>query len=122
MVLEIPGAYYPIELKYLALGGRLSFGRYTDSGKPVSGITPPYNQDINEEQLDRGQKINLTMFPFDAGVDLRFSPFLRDWIYINAWVVGGATFVEESLTVNSDTTESNSETVSPYINKGWVTS
>ena len=24
--------------------------------------------------------------------------------------------------MNSDTTESNSETVSPYINKGWVTS
>ncbi len=120
--IKFQAAYYPLEMKYLAVGGRLSVGRYTDTGTPVSGVTPVYDQDINEDLLDNGQKTSLTMFPLDAGVDVRISPFLRDWMYFNTWVTAGTAFVQESLSVNSDTTEANSETLSSYVNKGWITS
>ena len=119
--LKFQAAYYPIEMTYLALGGRFSIGRYTDTGIPVSGVTPIYDQDISEDLLDNGQKTSLTMFPLDAGVDIRISPFLRDWMYINTWVTAGTAFVQEALSVNSDSTEANSEILSSYVNKGWIT-
>ena len=43
-------------------------------------------------------------------------------MYINAWVVAGTAFVQETLSVNSDSGEANSETLSSYVNKGWISS
>ena len=119
--LKLQAAYYPIDFTYFALGGRMSAGHFRDNGKPVTGVTPPYEQDLTEDMIDPGQKTFISTTPIDVGADIRVSPFLRRWMYFNVWANIGTAFVQESLSVNTDAGDANSETLSSYVNKGWIT-
>ena len=118
---KFQGTYYPLNFGFAALGGRYSIGYYSDSGKPVTGVTPPYDQDIDSSLLDDTQVVSLTMIPIDVGFDIRIAPFWSRFWYMNAWVSAGTSFIQETLKVDSDAGAANSESLDAYLNSGWIT-
>lgn len=105
----------------LDLGVSIRSGVYKDTGNSAlksGSLDLDANRDLEDGDVDSTQRSRLTIIPFQAAVNLSYSPFKSRIVVFNVWNGLSYTFIENTTQASLDSTIDQSD-VTPYVNSGF---
>lgn len=110
---------------YATMGISLRGGFLKTSGKAakLNSVTIPYDQDIQEDEVDPNSNTELTLIPLQLVGVIQMTPFSKRWIGLTGWMGAERQFVQEVRFPPDDKSKTGgtekSDNPTTRVNRGW---